>query len=163
MCAVSLMLSVLGLLFLIVSRSPVGDPVYAGAPIYDFWLVNTVVALSFSTVGGVIAPRLPPHNPVGWIFCTLGLLAGMRLFVAEYAIVTLLAEPGSLPSKLPGGEALAWGSSWVWVLHIGLFLFLALLFPDGRPPSPLWRPLVWSIGVVVVVATVTVALWPETA
>ena len=163
MCAVSLMLSVLGLLFLIVSRSPVGDPVYAGAPIYDFWLVNTVVALSFSTVGGVIAPRLPPHNPVGWIFCTLGLLAGMRLFVAEYAIVTLLAEPGTPLSRLPAGEALAWVSSWLWVSHIGLFVFLALLFPNGRPPTPRWRSFAWLIGVVVVVGTVAVAVWPETA
>jgi len=152
-----LALTLLGLLFVVTSRS------YGVAQIFHYWLVNTVIAIGFSTVGAVIAPRLPHQNPVGWIFCTLGLLAGMRLFCAEYAIVTLLSEPGSLPSKLPGGEALAWGSSWVWVLHIGLFLFLALLFPDGRPPSPRWRPLVWSIGVVVVVATVSVALWPETA
>ena len=62
-------------------------------------------------------------------------VGGVRLFVAEYAIVTLLAEPGSVPSVLPGGEALAWVSSWLWVPHIGLFVFLALLFPDGRPPS----------------------------
>src|SRR5215216_405350 len=163
MCAVSLMLTVIGLLLLVVSRSPVGDPVYAGAPVYDFWLVNTVVAVSFSTVGGVIAPRLPPQNPVGWIFCTIGLLAGMRLFVAEYAIVTLLAEPGTPLSNLPGGEALAWVSSWLWVSHIGLFLSLALLFPDGRPPSSRWRPFAWVVGVVVVVGTVAVAVWPETA
>ncbi len=51
----------------------------------------------------------------------------------------------------------------MWIPHIGLFLFLALLFPDGRPPSPRWRPFVWLVGVVVVVGTVAVALWPETA
>src|SRR5215217_5821957 len=163
MCAVSLVLMGLGLLFLITSRSPVGITVYAGAPVYDYWLVNTVVAISFSTVGAMITPRLPPQNPVGWLFCTIGLVGGVRLFVAEYAIVTLLAEPGSLPSTLPGGETLAWISSWVWVLHVGLFVFLALLFPDGRPASPRWRPLVWASGVVVVAGTVSVALWPETA
>ena len=163
MCAVSLMLTVIGLLLLVVSRSPVGGPLYAGAPVYDYWLVNTVIAVSFSTVGGMIAPRLPPHNPVGWLFCTIGLLAGMRLFVAEYAIVTLLAEPGTPLSNLPGGEALAWVSSWLWVSHIGLFLFLALLFPDGGPPSSRWRPFAWTVGVVIVVGTVAVAVWPETA
>jgi len=163
MCAVSLMLTVIGLLLLVVSRFPVGGSLYAGAPVYDFWLVNTVVAVSFSTVGGVIAPRLPPHNPVGWLFCTIGLLAGMRLFVAEYAIATLLAEPGTPLSNLPGGEALAWISSWLWVSHIGLFLFLALLFPDGGPPSSRWQPFAWVVGMVIVAGTVAVAVWPETA
>src|SRR5215203_1018562 len=157
LCAVSLVLTVLGLLLLITSRSRMG------APVYDYWLVNTVIAIGFSTVGAVITPRLPRQNPVGWLFCTIGLVGGVRLFVAEYAIVTLLAEPGSLPSMLPGGETLAWVSSWVWVLHVGLFVFLALLFPDGRSPSSRWRPLVWGIGVVVVAGTVSVALWPETA
>ena len=157
MCAASLVLTGLGLLFLITSRSR------TGAPVYDYWLVNTVIAVGFSTVGAVITPRLPRQNPVGWLFCTIGLVGGVRLFVAEYAIVTLLAEPGSLPSTLPGGEMLAWISSWVWVLHVGLFVFLALLFPDGRPPSSRWRPLVWGIGVGVIAGTVSVALWPETA
>jgi hypothetical protein len=163
MCAVSLALTALGLFLLVVSRSPVGAPVYAGAPVFDYWLLNTVVAVSFSMVGAVIAPHFPPHNRIGWIFCTIGLIGGIRLFVAEYAIVTLLAEPGSLLSKLQGGETLAWVSSWVWAPHIGLFVFLALLFPDGRPPSPRWRPFAWLVGVVVVVGTVAVALWPETA
>jgi hypothetical protein len=157
MCAVSLVLTVLGLLFLITSQFS------TGAPVYDYWLVNTVIAIGFSTVGVVITPRLPRLNPIGWLFCTIGLVGGVRLFAAEYAIVTLLAEPGSLPSMLPGGETLAWVSSWVWVLHLGLFVFLALLFPDGRPPSSRWRPLVWGSGVVVVAGTVSVALWPETA
>ena len=157
MWAASLVLTVLGLLLLITSRSR------TGAPVYDFWLVNTLIAIGFSTVGAVITPRLPRQNPVGWLFCTIGLVGGVRLFVAEYAIVTLLAEPGSLPSTLPGGETLAWISSWVWVLHLGLFVFLALLFPDGRAPSSRWRPLVWGIGVVLVAGTVSVALWPETA
>jgi hypothetical protein len=162
-CALSFALMALGLLLLVVSRSPVGAPVYAGAPVFDYWLVNTVIAISFSVVGAVIAPHFPPHNPIGWIFCAIGLVAGMRLFVAEYAVVTLLAEPGSVPGMLPGGEALAWISSWLWVSHIGLFVFLALLFPDGRPPSPRWWPFAWLVGVVVVVGTVSVALWPETA
>ncbi|HWI44902.1 MAG TPA: hypothetical protein VNT12_01935 [Rubrobacter sp.] len=163
LCAVSLTLTVLGLFLLVVSRSPVGVPVYAGAPVYDYWLENTLIAISFSTVGAIITPRLPPQNPIGWIFCSIGVIAGLRLFVSEYAIVTLLAEPRSVPAMLPGGEVLAWISSWLWVSHIGLFVFLALLFPDGRLPSSRWRPFGWLVGVVVVTGTVAVALWPETA
>ena len=159
MCVVSLTLMTLGLFLLVLSRSP--D--YAGAPVFEYWLVNTIIAISFSIVGGVMAPRLPPRNPIGWIFCTIGLVARMRVFVAEYAIVTLLAEPGTLPGMLRGGEALAWISSWLWVVHIGLFVFLAFLFPDGRPPTARWRPFGWLVAGVIVVGTVSVALWPETA
>jgi hypothetical protein len=158
MCALSLALTALGLFFLVMSQTR------GAAPVFDYWQINTVIALSFSPVGAVIAPRVPPHNPIGWLFCTIGLIGAVRLFVAEYAIATLLAEPGSsLLSMLPGGEASAWVSSWVWVVHFGPFLFLALLFPDGRLPSPHWRPFAWVVGVVVVVGTVAVALWPETA
>jgi hypothetical protein len=157
MCAVSLMMTALGLLFMIESHSR------TDAPVFDYWLLNTVIAVSFSPVGAIIAPRLPPRNPIGWLFCAIGLFGAMRLFVAEYAIVTLLAEPGSRLSALPGGEALAWISSWVWVVHFGPFIFLALLFPDGRLPSPRWRPFAALVVVVVAGGTAAVALWPGTA
>jgi hypothetical protein len=101
--------------------------------------------------------RLPSRNPIGWLFCAIG------LFTAEYAIATLLAAPGSWLSALPGGEALAWVSSWVWVVHFGPFMFLALLFPDGRLPSPRWRPFASLVALVVLGGAVAVALWPGTA
>jgi hypothetical protein len=63
MCAVSLMLTVIGLLLLVLSRSRVGASLYAGAPVYDFWLVNSVTAISFSTVGGMIAPAFLLTTP----------------------------------------------------------------------------------------------------
>src|SRR5215207_1632759 len=163
LCAVSITLTILGLFLLIMSQSPAGALGYAGASAFDYWLENTVVVISFSTVGAVIAPRLPPRSPIGWLFCAIGFVAGMGLFLAEYAIVTLLAEPGSLASKLPGGDAAAWVSSWLWVLHLGLFVFLALLFPDGKPPSPRWQPFAWLVGLVTAAGTVAVALWPQTA
>ena len=157
LCAVSLLLTTFGLVFLVASQSLVS------APVYDYWLLNTVMAVSFSPVGALIAPRLPPRNPIGWLFCAIGLFGAMRLFAAEYAIATLVAVPGSWLSALPGGEALAWVSSWVWVLHFGPFLFLALLFPDGRLPSIRWRPFASLVALVVAGGAVAVALWPETA
>jgi hypothetical protein len=61
---------------------------------------------------------------------------------------------------LPGGSAAVWVSPWVWVAHVGLMVFLGLLFPDGRLPSRRWRPLVWSVVTVAVVGTVAMALSP---
>ena len=157
MCAISLMMVALGLLFLIASQSR------ERAPVFDYWLLNTVIAVSFSPVGAIIAPRLPPRNPIGWLFCAIGLFGALRLFTAEYAITTLLAAPGSWLSLMPGGGALAWISSWVWVVHFGPFIFLALLFPDGRLPSPRWRPFAALVALAVAEGTVAVALWPGTA
>jgi hypothetical protein len=150
------MMTALGLLFLIASQSR------TDAPVFDYWLLNAVIAISFSPVGAIIAPRLPPRNPIGWLFCAIGFFGAMRLFTAEYAIATLLAAPGSLLGALPG-EALAWVSSWVWVIHFGPFIFLALLFPDGRLPSPRWRPFAALVVLVVLGGAVAVALWPGTA
>src|ERR687897_21895 len=69
MCAVSLVLTVLGLLFLVTSRFR------TGAPVYDYWLVNTGIAIGFSTVGAMITPPPPPQNPIGWLFFPLAPLS----------------------------------------------------------------------------------------
>ena len=54
--------------------------------------------------------------------------------------------------------------SWVWVVHFGPFLFLlALLFSDGRLPTPRWRPFASLVALVVAGGTVAVAFFPETA
>ena len=82
MCAISLTLTALGLLLLVLSRSPVGGPIYAGTPVFDYWLESRLMGISFSVVGAVIAPHFPPQNPIGWIFCTIGFVGAVRLFSA---------------------------------------------------------------------------------
>jgi hypothetical protein len=78
------------------------------------------------------------------------------LFCGEYAAYSLLSHPGTRPS----GEAAAWVASWLWVAHVGLFAFLGLLFPDGRPPSPRWRPFAWLVAAVVLAGSVAAAYSP---
>ncbi len=144
MCALSLALTALSLWLLYLNHF------HSGVHLFDYWLENTVTAVSFSTAGAIIAPRVPNH-PIGWLFCTIGLLDGLvGHFTAQYAIYTLLAVPGSLP----GGEVAAWVSSWGWILPgIGFFVFLLLLFPTGRLPSSRWR---WFAGLTVAVTFVGV-------
>ena len=148
-CALSLGLTALGLLLLALSR------LNPGANIFDYWLETTAIAVSFSTVGAIIASRRPEH-PVGWLFCTIGLLAGVDHSCGEYATYALLVQPGSLP----GGEAAAWIRSWVWVVEGGLGVFLVLLFPNGRMPGARWRYLAWLNVAVTVLGTVAVAFSP---
>jgi hypothetical protein len=120
--------------------------------IFDYWVESILISVSCSTVGALIASRRP-ENPTGWIFCALGLAAGIRHFCAEYAIYALLAEPGSLPF----GGVLAWITSWIRVPYFSLFVYLALLFPNGRLPSSRWRWVAWFTAFVVVVGTFAVA------
>jgi hypothetical protein len=151
MCAVSLVLAALGLFLLVLSR--VALP---GTPVFEQWAEDALVAVGFSTLGAIVAPRFPAKNPIGWLFCAIGLVGAMLLFCGEYAAYSLQAHPGSLP----GGEEMAWIASWLWVVHIGLFVFLALLFPDGRPPTTRWRPFGWLVAAVVVVGAVAAAYSP---
>jgi hypothetical protein len=150
LCVLSLALTALGFLFLALSIS------HPSVPIFDQWLENAVVAVCFSVVGAVITPRLPLKNPIGWFFCAIGLVGGARLFSAQYAAYSLSAER----SSLPGGEALSWIASWLWVLHVGLFVFLALLFPDGMLASSRWRPFAWFAAAAVVVGILATAFSP---
>jgi hypothetical protein len=125
--------------------------------VYDYWVESTLAAMGFSAVGAVISPRLPPDNPIGWLFCVGGFLFALTHFTGQYAIYTLLAEPGSL---LPAGEAAAWLSSWVWVLQLGLIVFVVLLFPDGRLPGRARRWFAWLIVLSVLMGAVLGALSP---
>ena len=126
-CALSLALTALTVLLIVLLLR-------SDTPIYYYWLETSMVAVGYSTVGAIVASRLP-ESPIGWLFCAIGLIFGVSHFSAEYAAYDLLAPSRSLP----GGGAFAWLTSWVWVGGLGLIVFLDLLFPNGRLPSARWR------------------------
>jgi hypothetical protein len=107
------------------------------------WIGHTVSAVAFSLVGAVVGSRRP-ENPIGWLFCAIGVLAAIVLLSSEYAAYALLAQPDSLP----GGLAMVWIRAWVWVPYVGLFVLLFLVFPDGWPQS---RALRWFTSLVLFV------------
>jgi hypothetical protein len=128
---------------------------HPGVDVYGPWVQETVVAVTFPALGLLILSRRPQHS-IGWLFCVAGFAAGLDHFCGEYAIYTQQAEPNSLP----GGEISAWIVSWLWVPFNALLVYVALLFPDGRPPSKRWRPVVWLVGIAVVVGVTVAALLP---
>jgi hypothetical protein len=112
--------------------------------------------LAFATVGALIVWHRR-RQPVGWLFCAAGLALAVQAFATFFATRALVARPGSLP----GGEVMGWIGNWVSapaVLLVPLFCFL--LFPDGRPPTPRWRPVAWLDGFTVAAATVGLAVRP---
>src|SRR5215213_5315280 len=147
--ALTLVLTALSFLLLALNLS------HPDAYVYEFWDGDTLVALSFSIIGAIIASRLPA-NPLGWLFCVAACGAAVDHFCAEYAIYALVARPGSLPA----GEALAWLASWVWIPYIGCIGLSLLLFPNGRLPSSRWRWLAWLSVLVTIAGAAWAALSP---
>jgi hypothetical protein len=143
--ALSLALTALSLLLLILNLS------HPDVPVYSFWAENVLFSIGYSTVGAVIVPRMSPKNPIGWLFCAIGLLWAVIHFIGAYAIYSLLAAPGSLPA----GELASWLYTWPWVLGLGLIVFLSLLFPNGRLPSARWR---WFARISAILTLVGMAL-----
>ena len=150
MWALSIALTVLSLYLLGLILS------YPGVPVYSYWAENVLEVIGLSTVGAVIVSRGSSNNPIGWLLCVTGLLFGTVHFAAEYAIYSLLAVPGSLP----GGEAAAWIYSWIAYLGLGLFVFIVLLFPNGRLLSDRWRWFARLSALLTLVAMVLAALSP---
>jgi hypothetical protein len=148
LCALSLTLTALGLLFHILNLSEPSVPTFA------HWVESTLMGVGASTVGAIIASRRT-HNPIGWLLCAAGLVFGAVMFAWEYAIYALLVAPGSLPA----GEAMACGGS-IWVLGFNLFVLMLILFPKGQLPRSRWRWVVYLYMAVALVEVVAMLFLP---
>jgi N-terminal 7TM region of histidine kinase len=109
-----------------------------------------------AAVGGFVVAWRKPGNPLGWIFLGLAALSMLSEDAAYYAVADYRLHHGGLPL------------GWVALLAQlgtapGLVLFglVFLLFPDGRPPSPRWRWVLWAyagIGLVWIAGTVVMTV-----
>ena len=119
-------------------------------------VLRGVLALVYPTVGALIASRLPT-NPIGWIFCGVGLLYTGQRFTIAYADYALLEN-----LAFAGGEFMAWFSTLAG--YSGTILagvFLMLLFPDGRLLSRRWRIVAWTAVLGAVLANLNGAFYLE--
>jgi hypothetical protein len=155
LCAVCVALLGLALLldFLTGEVIPAGTP--GARPGSGFAVLTGVLSLAFPTVGALIASRLPA-NPIGWIFCGMGLLYTAGRFTGAYADYALNEN-----FAFPGGEYVAWFSSCLWFAGLTLGVFLVLLFPDGRLPSRWWRLVAWAALLGVALAIIGFGFMPD--
>src|SRR5215203_5514267 len=119
-------------------------------------VITGVLSLGYPMVGALIASRLPT-NPIGWIFCGVGLLyAGQRFTIAyaDYALYENLA--------FSGGVYVAWFSGLLAFKGTVLAgVFLMLLFPDGHLLSRRWRIVAWMAVLGAVLRVIYDAFSPE--
>jgi signal transduction histidine kinase len=115
------------------------------------------IVVAFAIIGALVSSRRP-QNPIGWIFLAVGLLNALAIVASAYddliPALTAMENP-------PGAALMYWVGTWVWIPAIVLpTVFLFLLFPDGRLPSPRWRVILWAAGLGLALTIVGVALHP---
>jgi signal transduction histidine kinase len=121
-----------------------------------FVVTNAVMGVAFGGCGAFLAWHRP-GNAVGWLFAVGGLLQAVA--AAMPPVATLLADAGAGTSLR---RLLVTVFVWSWPWAIGLCVPLALLlFPDGRPVSPRWRPVVAAVAVTAPLFVLDMASAPE--
>ena len=85
---------------------------------------------------GIAIARGRPRNPVGAIVAGLGLVTVLDAMLAAWADAAVHGEVAGA-----GWAVALYQADWIPVF--GILALLLLLFPDGRPASPRWRPVVW--------------------
>jgi hypothetical protein len=123
--------------------------------VFNHHAIGIVTGAGLGVLGALIAARRP-RNPLGWLMGTGALFLGVFSFTQQYA-------PLAVAESLPGLDLASWLAAWTNLPGIAITVtFLFLLFPDGRPPSPRWRPVAWLMAAATVVPTAVLAAraWP---
>ena len=125
-------------------------PVYVAGTFATAWLERRVgrgfegpvedvmlsVGFGMFAVVGALLVATRPGNPIGWIMSASTLIAVVATLETYAAyVMTTSGQPDAL--AVIG----AWANSWYWFALIALvFIYLPLLFPDGRLLSRRWLP-----------------------
>src|SRR5829696_10362232 len=130
--------------------------VFSRRPAPALAVLTGMLSLVYPAVGALIASRLPA-NPIGWIFCGVGLLYTAQRFAQAYADYALLVN-----FAFPGGEYMVWFSGLVnFRGPVIAGIFVMLLFPDGSLPSRRWRIVAWTAVCGAVLSELHAAFYPQ--
>ncbi|MFI5841857.1 histidine kinase [Catenuloplanes sp. NPDC051500] len=126
--------------FVIAVFAVIGQLVSDNPYMLDFTGLNAAIAVAFTAAGMLVLTGAPRHR-VGLLMTAGGLSAAISVLAGSWT----------------GTVLTVWISKWLWWPPFGLVLFALLLFPDGKLPSPRWRPVAWALAVSVLVATLGLA------
>jgi hypothetical protein len=117
-------------------------------------LLFHLLPIPFAAVGALIAARRPGHR-IGWL-----LLVGSLAIASAQLTWSYVSNSVSSGVALPGSAVVGWIGNWIPWLALAAFALLLLLFPDGRLPSPRWRPLAWAMVAWCAVIMAFLAVYP---
>ncbi|MBF8190668.1 ATP-binding protein [Nonomuraea sp. K274] len=118
-----------------------GAVIETGLPVPPSQWMLIVLGLLLPVPGWLLASRRPEVR-LGWLLLAGGVCFGLAIFGAGLA-----ARGHSTP--LIALAAGFYGLTWI---------FVPLLFPDGRLPSRRWRPVAWISGIAIAAHTAGIAL-----
>lgn len=109
----------------------------------DVWLVLALVLgiAGMGTVGAVLSAKAP-RNPLGPLYQVGAMFMGLAVVASIYGDRALTDLAG-----LPGVAVAGWLMQVAFEPAFAATVSVFLLFPDGQPPSPRWRPVLWLIWV----------------
>ncbi len=122
---------------------------FTGGEAWNQKFATSPVMIAFALVGALVAART--GNRLGWLFLAAGTVGAVSLVLEAYAARAATA-------RLPGAAWAGWTFTVVLGMVSTLFFLVPLLFPDGRPPSRRWWPVVWVAIIDGLVQMVTVAV-----
>ncbi|MGH9214772.1 MAG: hypothetical protein ACRDZS_00815 [Acidimicrobiales bacterium] len=112
---------------------------------------NGLIAAAFTAVG-IFVIRRQPDNREARLFVATGVAHAVLFFCRQYGL-----HDGA---PLPAARWVTWLGVWPLPLVLVLAGVAIVSFPDGRLPSPRWRPAVSAMIAVGAALSVVSALWP---
>ena len=110
-------------------------------------IVPGVVA-AFVVLGALLVSRVP-SNPIGWILWAVGGLTGVvQILLTEYSETALRV------GGLPGAATAGWLGRNLGSVATATIVYIVLLFPDGRLPTPRWRPAAIASGIMLAILAI---------
>jgi hypothetical protein len=111
-------------------------PVPGGADTY-LMVVFVLMMTGLASMGLLITSQRP-RNPIGWLLLVAAAMFGISIMGGGYAELSVSRYGRDLPLT----TFLAWVTGWTFAPAIGIVvIFVPLLFPTGRLPSPRWWPI----------------------